>query len=51
MDRLTQGMVLGFVAFIVIFGLSMFHVSQTVIGAALVIILIVSTIVLRRIKR
>lgn len=51
MDRLTQGMVLGFIAFIVIFGLSMFHVSQTVIGGVLVIILIVSTIILRRIKR
>jgi hypothetical protein len=51
MDRLTRGMILGFVAFIVIFGLSMLHVSQTTIGAALVIILIVSTIILRRIKR
>ena len=50
MDRMTQGMVLGFVAFVVIFGLSMLHVSQTVIGGALLIILIVSTIILRRMK-
>jgi len=50
MDRLSQGMILGVVAFVVILGLSMFHVSQTIIGAALLIILIISTIILRRIK-
>jgi len=50
MDRMTQGMILGVIAFAVIFGLSMLKVSQTVIGAVLLVIVIISTMILKRIK-
>jgi len=50
MDRMTQGMIMGVIAFVVIFGLSMLKVSQTVIGAVLLVIVIISTMILRRIK-
>jgi len=47
---MTQGMILGVIAFAVIFGLSMLKVSQTVIGAVLLVIVIISTMILKRIK-
>lgn len=48
MDKLTQGMILGVIAFVVIYGLSLLKVSQTVIGGVLIVILILSTVILRR---
>lgn len=48
MDKLTKGMILGVVAFLIIYGLSLLKVSQTVIGGIIVVILIVSTIISRR---
>jgi hypothetical protein len=50
MDRSMQGMIMGFIAFIVVFGLSMLKVSQTVIGAVLVIAILLSAVIMRRIK-
>ncbi|WP_195701384.1 hypothetical protein [Companilactobacillus futsaii] len=50
MDRSIQGMIMGFIAFIVVFGLSMLKVSQTVIGAVLVVAILLSAVIMRRIK-
>lgn len=50
MDRSMQGLIMGVVAFIVVFGLSMLKVSQTVIGAVLVVAILLSAVIMRRIK-
>ena len=50
MDRSMQGLIMGVVAFIVVFGLSMLKISQTVIGAVLVVAILLSAVIMRRIK-
>lgn len=50
MDKSTQGLIMGFIAFIVVFVLSMMKVSQTMIGAVLVVVILLSAVIMRRTK-